>query len=76
MRIQNLVIGAALGRSITATWTSRQPIVGLAIDHVVASPKIAARRYDVGPDLGSDHLPVIAELAVPAPPPATVSQPR
>lgn len=67
---------AALGRSITATWTSRQPIVGLAIDHVLASPQITVQRYEVGPDLGSDHLPVIAELAVPRPPLATISQPR
>lgn len=67
---------AALGRSITATWTSRQPIVGLAIDHVLASPQIMVQRYEVGPDLGSDHLPVIAELAVPRPQAATISQPR
>lgn len=67
---------AALGRSVTATWTSRQPMVGLAIDHVLASPQIIAQGYEVGPDLGSDHLPVIAELAVPRPPPTAVSQPR
>lgn len=56
---------AALGRSIAATWISRQPMVGLAVDHILASPGIGVRHYDVGPDLGSDHLPVIAELAVP-----------
>ncbi len=67
---------AALGRSITATWMSRQPVVGLAIDHVLASPQIAVRHYEVGPDLGSDHLPVIAALAVPPTPHATISQPR
>lgn len=66
----------ALGRSITATWASRQPIVGLPIDHVLASPQIVTRHYEVGPDLGSDHLPVIAELAVPRPAPVTISRQR
>jgi endonuclease/exonuclease/phosphatase (EEP) superfamily protein YafD len=56
---------AALGRSITATWMSRQAMVGLAIDHVLASPQIGVRDYLVGPDLGSDHLPVVAGLMVP-----------
>jgi endonuclease/exonuclease/phosphatase (EEP) superfamily protein YafD len=56
---------AALGRSVTATWMSRQPMVGLAIDHVLASPQIGVRSYLVGPDLGSDHLPVVAGLVLP-----------
>lgn len=37
----------------------------VAIDHVVASPEWTFTRCEVGPDLGSDHLPVIAELALP-----------
>jgi endonuclease/exonuclease/phosphatase (EEP) superfamily protein YafD len=45
---------------------SRQPIVGLAIDHVLASPEIGVRDYLVGPDLGSDHLPVVAGLVLPS----------
>lgn len=56
---------AAIGRGLTATWFSRQPIVGLMIDHVLASPEIATRDYLVGPDLGSDHLPVVADLMLP-----------
>lgn len=61
---------AALGRSVTATWMSRQSMVGLAIDHVLASAEIGVRDYLVGPDLGSDHLPVIASLMVPKADPA------
>lgn len=67
---------AALGRSVTATWMSRQPMVGLAIDHVLASAEIGVRDYMVGPDLGSDHLPVIASLVLPKAAHATVSQPK
>lgn len=66
---------AALGRGVTATWMSRQPMVGLAIDHVLASPQIGVRDYLVGPDLGSDHLPVVAGLVLPRLE-STVDQPK
>ena len=35
---------------------------GVRIDHVLSGPSWAPARAWVGPDLGSDHLPVIAEL--------------
>jgi endonuclease/exonuclease/phosphatase (EEP) superfamily protein YafD len=39
--------------------------VGASIDHVVVSPDISLRKRRVGPAFGSNHLPVIAELALP-----------
>lgn len=36
------------------------------IDHLLASPEWSARRCRVGPDLGSDHLPIVAEWVLPA----------
>jgi endonuclease/exonuclease/phosphatase (EEP) superfamily protein YafD len=42
------------------------------IDHILASPEWAFTRCRVGPDCGSDHLPLIAEAVLPAsatPPP-------
>lgn len=38
------------------------------IDHILASPQWAFTRCWVGPDLGSDHLPLLAEVSLPAPP--------
>ena len=35
---------------------------GLRIDHVLAAPGVKPRRCWVGPDIGSDHLPLIADL--------------
>ena len=35
---------------------------GLRIDHVLTDPFWRCRRCWVGPDLGSDHLPVIADF--------------
>jgi endonuclease/exonuclease/phosphatase (EEP) superfamily protein YafD len=56
----------ALGRGIAPTWLSSIPFIGLPIDHVLVSPDIAVQARRVGPDVGSDHFPVIAELVLPA----------
>ena len=37
------------------------------IDHILASPEWVFTRCWVGPDVGSDHLPLIAEAVLPAP---------
>ena len=39
--------------------------VGASIDHIVVSPDISVRARRVGPDFGSNHLPVITELVLP-----------
>jgi endonuclease/exonuclease/phosphatase (EEP) superfamily protein YafD len=57
---------SALGYGLRTTWLSALPFVGLPIDHVLASPGIGVRDRRVGPDVGSDHFPVIAELVLPA----------
>jgi endonuclease/exonuclease/phosphatase (EEP) superfamily protein YafD len=40
---------------------------GSRIDHVLTSSDIGARQSLIGRDVGSDHLPVIADLVLPAP---------
>lgn len=39
--------------------------IGATIDHVAVSPDISVRSHRVGPAFGSNHLPVIADLAMP-----------
>lgn len=41
-----------------------RPAVGLPIDHVLVSEGIRIRTIRTGPSSGSDHLPVIADLAL------------
>lgn len=54
-------------RTLGATWPNRRPFTPLLlIDHILVSPDIAVLDARSGPDLGSDHLPTIARLAVPA----------
>jgi len=51
-------------RGLETTWLSRFPLLGLTIDHVLAGPGIQVLQARVGRDVGSDHLPVIAHLAL------------
>ena len=39
--------------------------IGASIDHIAVSPDIFLHERRVGPAFGSNHLPVIAELAIP-----------
>lgn len=45
-----------------STWLSRAPFMGLPIDLAYAGPSVTAARCRVGPDIGSDHWPLIVAL--------------
>ena len=55
----------ALGRGVQGTWHARLPLPRIPIDHVLAPPGTEVLRRAVGPDVGSDHFPVEAELRLP-----------
>ncbi len=38
---------------------------GSPIDHILVSPSIEVRSFSLGPDVGSDHFPVVADLRLP-----------
>ena len=46
-----------------STWMSRIPVFGLSIDHILHGPAVKMVNRMVGPDIGSDHFPVVADLA-------------
>jgi endonuclease/exonuclease/phosphatase family metal-dependent hydrolase len=37
-------------------------LLGAPVDHVLVSPELGVARFAIGPQVGSDHLPVIADL--------------
>jgi endonuclease/exonuclease/phosphatase (EEP) superfamily protein YafD len=56
------------GFGIQPTWPSYLPEgLRIPIDHCLVSPRIVATRRQAGPNVGSDHLPVIVDLEI-APP--------
>jgi endonuclease/exonuclease/phosphatase (EEP) superfamily protein YafD len=57
----------ALGRGVQPTWNARRLFVRIPIDHIFAPPSATVVRRTIGPDVGSDHFPVEAELLLPAP---------
>lgn len=54
-----------------ATWPASSWLLRIPIDHVLVEPSLIVRDRRVGPDIGSDHLPVRVELEIttrPTPP--------
>ena len=60
------------GRSLGGTWPTRLGpaevpwFLRIPIDHCLLSPGLVGARFEVGPDLGSDHLPIAVEVAIEA----------
>jgi endonuclease/exonuclease/phosphatase (EEP) superfamily protein YafD len=53
------------GFGIQPTWPGPLAWLGIPIDHVLVSPEIHVVRRVVGPQIGSDHRPVVIDLVVP-----------
>jgi endonuclease/exonuclease/phosphatase (EEP) superfamily protein YafD len=46
------------------SWPVDSPLLQIPIDHCLVSPKIRVVNNRIGQDIGSDHYPVIADLAI------------
>lgn len=58
---------SAEGRGYQATWSRRKPLFAIPIDLVLARGVGACVEFKIGPNLGSDHRPVIAGFQTNAP---------
>jgi len=56
---------AFAGRGWQPTWMAGFWPLALRIDHELVSPALCVAHAEVGPDIGSDHRPVIARLRLP-----------
>lgn len=59
---------AAAGHGLAPSWPSQFPPVGMRIDHCWVSHHWRSVSVRLGPSNGSDHLPLIADLAWAGPP--------
>ncbi|WP_230531209.1 endonuclease/exonuclease/phosphatase family protein [Microvirga roseola] len=55
---------SAKARGLAATWLNRFPLFGLPIDHILVNSGFEVIANQVGEDIGSDHLPVLADLSL------------
>jgi endonuclease/exonuclease/phosphatase (EEP) superfamily protein YafD len=61
------LVDARRGRTISISWPTLLPILGIPIDHCVVSDEFAVIAHRRLPDFGSDHYAILAELALRAP---------
>jgi endonuclease/exonuclease/phosphatase (EEP) superfamily protein YafD len=54
----------ALGQGLGPSWPAPATWLGIRIDHCLASPHWRVLDARVGPNVGSDHRPIIVELAL------------
>lgn len=57
---------ARQGFGLLPTWPAAWPWLALPIDHCLVSPELTVVQMRTGSPIGSDHLPLIVELGVPA----------
>jgi len=55
---------SATGYGVQPTWPNFNPLLRIPIDHCLHSPDILVVDRRIGPDVSSDHYPVIVDFAV------------
>ncbi|HEY9295793.1 MAG TPA: endonuclease/exonuclease/phosphatase family protein, partial [Phormidium sp.] len=55
---------ARSGFGVQPTWPSFMPLLAIPIDHCLVSPNIQVIKTRTGRNVGSDHLPIITDLAI------------
>ncbi|HAI69157.1 MAG TPA: endonuclease/exonuclease/phosphatase [Gammaproteobacteria bacterium] len=58
------LINTRQGFGILPTWPTFLPVLMIPIDHCLVSPDIKVIKIKTGESIGSDHLPLIVELAI------------
>jgi endonuclease/exonuclease/phosphatase (EEP) superfamily protein YafD len=53
------------GRGITPTWPVSPWFLRIPLDHCLATSSILTKEHRVGPDIGSDHFPIIVTVVIP-----------
>jgi endonuclease/exonuclease/phosphatase (EEP) superfamily protein YafD len=61
---QNRLKDSALGHGIHPTWFSHSLMFGIPIDQILHGSGVVILDRHVGPEIGSDHFPVTADIAL------------
>ena len=52
------------GHGIRPTWWFGTQLLALPYDHILVSSEWQVLTYEIGPDIGSDHFPVLADVVL------------
>jgi endonuclease/exonuclease/phosphatase (EEP) superfamily protein YafD len=52
------------GYGVQNSWPAWSIFPRISIDHCLVSPEIVVRKRFIGPDVGSDHFPLVLDLAI------------
>jgi endonuclease/exonuclease/phosphatase (EEP) superfamily protein YafD len=58
------LVDSRYGLGVLPTWPTHLPFAMIPIDHCLVSREFEVMDFRTGPDIGSDHLPVLIELAI------------
>jgi endonuclease/exonuclease/phosphatase (EEP) superfamily protein YafD len=59
------LVNAARGRGYLPTWPAGFNVLKIPIDHMLSSDGVHVQRFRTGAETGSDHLPIIVDVAIP-----------
>ena len=54
---------ARLGFGLQLSWPTHQPLLRIPIDHALVSGDVVVNDFWAGPDVGSDHYPIVVDLS-------------
>lgn len=60
------LVNSQVGFGLAATWPADSFLTLVPLDHMLHSDSLTTVTRDVGPDLGSDHLPLMVEVSLAA----------
>jgi endonuclease/exonuclease/phosphatase (EEP) superfamily protein YafD len=60
----NYFENARKGKGLVATWPAFLGPFGIPIDHVMVSNDFTVQEFRAGPNIGSDHLPIVVKLRI------------
>lgn len=69
LEADGILTNAASGRGYWATWPTWMPgpgVLRIPIDHCLLSEGLRVQGFRTGTEIGSDHLPLVVDIAVPA----------
>jgi endonuclease/exonuclease/phosphatase (EEP) superfamily protein YafD len=60
------LMDSSRGHGVQPTWPTYTRLLRIPIDHCLHSPQIQIVKREIGPDVGSDHFPLIVDFVLPS----------